>query len=334
MLTTLTGIQPSGGLHLGNYFGAVEPCLRVQANLDRKLLVFLANYHALTTVHDGEVLHRHTQELALDLMALGVDPSKTLLFRQSDVPEVTELALLLSMVTGMGELQRAHSYKDKVSKGITPNVGLFFYPVLMAADILIYDTNKVPVGKDQHQHVQMAQSMGRHFNETFGEVFRIPEASISEIPKVPGIDGQKMSKSYKNTISPFLEGDELRARVGQVVTSSTPFGEPLPTEGCPLFALLELVLDDVTEIREFFKLGRRGSKPFGYGHAKQILVEAIESRFQEERERRKTLTPDQVEHLLCANGAKARELARGKLDQARQACGIRKVFRDSPVYFP
>lgn len=326
MLTTLTGIQPSGGLHLGNYFGAVEPCLRVQANPDRKLLVFLANYHALTTVHDGEKLHRHTRELALDLMALGIDPSKTLLFRQSDVPEVTELALLLSMVTGMGELQRAHSYKDKVAKGITPNIGLFFYPVLMAADILIYDTDKVPVGKDQHQHVQMAQSMGRHFNETFGEVFRIPEASISEVPKVPGIDGQKMSKSYGNTISPFLEGDALRERVAQIQTSSTPFGEPLPTEGCPLFSILELLLEDATEVRGFFKTGRRGSKPFGYGHAKELLVQAIDRKFEKERSLRKDLTAEYVEDAICSNGTKAREIARGKLNQARHACGISEEF--------
>lgn len=331
MLTTLTGIQPSGGLHLGNYFGAVEPCLRAQANPDRKLLVFLANYHALTTVHDGEVLHLQTQELALDLIALGLDPEKTLLFCQSDVPEVTELALLLSMITGIGELQRAHSYKDKVAKGITPNVGLFFYPVLMAADILIYDTAKVPVGKDQHQHIQMAQSMARHFNETFGEVFRMPEPHISETPKVLGIDGQKMSKSYGNTISPFLEGEALRERVARIRTSSTPFGEPLPVEGCPLFSLLGLILEDVTEVRDFFKSGRRGSKPFGYGHAKELLVQAIEQKFEKERCLRKVLKRDQVDQIVRANGVQARKIAQKKLTQAREACGIGKKIQTPPV---
>lgn len=324
MTRTLTGIQPSGELHLGNYFGAVEPCLRYQEEPDTDLMIFMADYHALTTVHDGQLLRSQTWELAADLLALGIDPENTLLFRQSDVPEVTELALLLSMVTGMGELQRAHSYKDKVAKGITPNVGLFFYPVLMAADILIYGTERVPVGRDQHQHVQMAQSMARHFNEAFGPTFRIPEVDISEAPRIPGLDGQKMSKSYGNTISPFLEGDALRSRVAMMKTSSTPFGEPLPTEGCPLLDLIELVLEkeEADEVRGFFRTGRRGSKPFGYGHAKQILAEGIEELFADARERRRSQEREQVEAVVGLMGGTARWIASERLEKAREACGL------------
>lgn len=326
MTRTLTGIQPSGELHLGNYFGAIEPCLRYQEDPEADLMIFMADYHALTTVNDGQALRAHTWGLAVDLLALGIDTEKTLLFRQSDVPAVTELALLLSMVMGMGELQRAHSYKDKIAKGITPNVGLFFYPVLMAADILIHDTERVPVGKDQHQHVQMAQSVARHFNETFGPTFRIPETDISEVPKVPGVDGQKMSKSYGNTISPFMEGDELKKQVAQVKTSSTPFGDPLPTEGCPLLDLIKLILDEEegAEVQEFFRTGRRGSKLFGYGHAKEILVSGIEGRFSDARERRREILEDLegVQALVELGGDAAAWAASEKLEQARERCGL------------
>lgn len=321
MARMLTGIQPSGELHLGNYFGAVRPCLQHQEDPSVDLLVFLADFHALTTVHDGDRLRSHSEMLAKDLVAFGLD-GRAAVFLQSDVPEVTELALLLSMVTGMGLLQRAHSYKDKVANGITPNVGLFFYPVLMAADILIYRSDLVPVGRDQLQHVEMARDMATRFNESFGHTFGLPKALVSEAPRVPGIDGNKMSKSYGNTISPFDEGDALRTKVAAIKTSSAPFGEPLPTEGCPLFTLLELVFDDVEEVRGFFRTGRRGSKPFGYGHAKQILAERIETKFADARGRRRSLTQNTIQDVLQRGAARASGLARETLDVCRAACGI------------
>jgi tryptophanyl-tRNA synthetase len=320
----LTGIQPSGELHLGNYFGAVRPCLRHQEDPTVDLLVFLADFHALTTVHDGERLRSHSEMLAKDLLALGLD-DRTVVFRQSDVPEVAELALLLSMGTGMGLLQRAHSYKDKVDNGITPTVGLFFYPVLMAADILIYRTDRVPVGRDQVQHVEMARDMATRFNEEFGHTLEHPEALVSDAPKVPGTDGRKMSKSYGNTISPFDEGDGLAAKVAAIKTSSTPFGEPLPTEDCIVLALLELLGDE--EVRGFFTTGRRGSKPFGYGHAKQLLIQRIDETFADARERRRTLTDHQVRRALQEGAQRASGLARDTLDECRAACGIGPIPR-------
>lgn len=320
--TMLTGIQPSGELHLGNYFGAVGPCLRHQEDPSVDLLVFLADFHALTTVHDGERLRAHSEVLAKDLLALGLD-DRTTVFRQSDVPEVAELALLLSMGTGMGLLQRAHSYKDKVDNGVTSTVGLFFYPVLMAADILIYRSDLVPVGRDQLQHVEMARDMATRFNEEFGRTFDLPEALVSDAPKVPGIDGRKMSKSYDNTISPFDEGDELRSKVAAIKTSSAPFGEPLPTEGCAVLALLELLGDG--EARGFFTTGRRGSKPFGYGHAKRLLTQRIDETFADARERRRALTDHQVHEALDKGARRASGLAGETLGACRAACGIGPV---------
>ena len=326
MSRILTGIQPSGELHLGNYFGAVEPCLRRQEDPSSDLLVFLADYHALTTVHDGDQLRSNVELLAEALLAFGLDPGRAAVFRQSDVPEVTELALLLAMATGMGLLQRAHSYKDKVAKGITPSVGLFIYPVLMAADILIYRSDVVPVGRDQVQHVEMARDMATRFNEEFGHTFDLPEAQVSEAPKVPGIDGQKMSKSHGNTISPLAAGDDLRDRLALIKTSSTPFGEPLPTEDCPLHTLLTLVCDgdEEAEVTGFFRTGRRGSQKFGYGHAKEILAEKIEDRFAEARERREHLiaNPIEIMQALDSGATRARRIAQKTLDKCRSACGL------------
>ena len=326
MSRILTGIQPSGELHLGNYFGAVEPCLRRQEDPSSDLLVFLADYHALTTVHDGNELRSNVELLAEALLAFGLDPERAAVFRQSDVPEVTELALLLAMATGMGLLQRAHSYKDKVAKGITPSVGLFIYPVLMAADILIYRSDVVPVGRDQVQHVEMARDMATRFNEEFGHTFDLPEAQVSEAPKVPGIDGQKMSKSHGNTISPLAAGDDLRDRLALIKTSSTPFGEPLPTEDCPLHTLLALVCDgdEGAEVTGFFRTGRRGSQKFGYGHAKEILAEKIEDRFAEARERREHLiaNPIEIMQALDSGATRARRIAQKTLDKCRSACGL------------
>jgi len=326
MKRILTGIQPSGQLHLGNYFGAVEPCLRHQEDRSVELLVFLADYHALTTVRDGDRLRSDTWSLAADLLAFGIDPGRTLLFQQSDIPAVTELALMLSMNVGIGLLQRAHSYKDKVANGIVPNVGLFFYPVLMAADILIHRANLVPVGKDQVQHVEMARDMATRFNETYGKYFELPEAQVSEVPKVSGIDGRKMSKSYGNTISPFIEREELQSRVAQIETTSTPFGEPLPTEG-PLYEILELVCEaeEFAEISQAFRTGKRGGAKFGYGHAKKLLVEKIESRFAGARDRRRQIEskPEVVTEALAMGAWRASDVASTTLGACRELVGVR-----------
>jgi len=323
----LTGIQPSGELHLGNYFGAVQPCLRHQENPSSDLLMFIADYHALTTVHDGVLLSRNSLNLAEGLLALGIDPEQTILFQQSDVEYVAELTLLLTMVTGMGTLQRSPSYKDKVAKGITPSVGLFIYPMIMAADILLYQSDIVPVGKDQTAHVKMARQIGTHFNETFGPVFNLPKAVLSEVPKVPGLDGEKMSKSYGNTISVFDRGNTLRAKLAGIKTTSTPFGEPLPIDDCHLFELIKLMCStsaELEEVTQFFRTGRRGSKKFGYGHAKELLAEKIETTFAEANERRQDFLPHRIEVIgaLSQGATKARRIAKETLDKCRSLCGI------------
>jgi tryptophanyl-tRNA synthetase len=327
MSRILTGIQPSGEFHLGNYFGAVQPCLRQQEDPSADLLVFLADYHALTTVHDGDRLRSQSELLAEALLSFGLDPERVAVFRQSDVPEVAELTLLLSMATGMGLLQRAHSYKDKVAKGVTPSVGLFIYPVLMAADILIYQSDLVPVGRDQAQHVEMARDMATHFNEEFGHTFELPQGVVSEAPKVPGTDGQKMSKSYGNTISPFDRGDTLRTKIAGIKTSSIPFGDPLPTKDCTIYTLIELMChtsDELEEVAQFFRTGRRGSQKFGYGHAKQILAEKIETTFVEAEERRQHLiaNPIEVMQALSKGAERAQRIAQKTLEKCRSRCGL------------
>jgi len=289
--------------------------------------MFIADYHALTTVHDGVLLAGNSISLAEDLLALGIDPEQTTFFQQSHVEHVAELTLLLTMVTGMGLLQRAHSYKDKVANGITPNVGLFIYPVLMAADILIYGSEIVPVGNDQVQHVEIARQMATHFNEAFGPLFTLPKAVVSEVPKVPGLDGQKMSKSYGNTISPFDRGDRLRDKIAGIKTTSTPFGDPLPTDDCHLFELLKLMSStsaELEEVTQFFRTGRRGSQKFGYGHAKKLLAEKIEVTFAEASERRQHLMDNSVEVLqaLDQGATRARRIADKTLNKCRSLCGL------------
>jgi tryptophanyl-tRNA synthetase len=319
----LTGIQPSGELHLGNYFGAVQPCLHRMAYPGTDLFVFVADYHALTTVHDGNAVRRNSFRLVRDLVALGLDERATL-FVQSEVPEVAELTLMLTMVTGMGLLQRAHSYKDKVAKGITPSAGLFIYPVLMAADILLYQTDRVPVGRDQAQHVEMARAMAKHFNEKFGPVFKMPKEVVSELPKVPGLDGQKMSKSYGNTISPFDHGDWLRTKIARIETDSTPYGEPLPTDST-IFELLKLMClstEEINDITTFFRTGRQGSQKFGYGHAKKLLAEKIESRFAHARERREALSDGEIMQITSDGAERARRIATKTIEKCRSYCGV------------
>lgn len=316
----LSGVQPSGKLHLGNYFGAIRQHIELQHQ--GAAYYFIADYHALTTVQDAAVLRSNIEDVALAYLALGLSPQGPVFFRQSDVPEVTELAWLLSTVTGIGLLERAHSYKDKVAKGIKPSVGLFTYPVLMAADILIYQSNIVPVGQDQVQHIEMTQDMAESFNHTYGKaVFTRPEYRLTSTPNVPGIDGQKMAKSYGNTIEIFSEGKELKSRVMSIVTDSKGLAEPKDPTTCNVFTLYSLFATE-DEKREMAEKYRAGG--YGYGHAKQELLGKIEGCFAPARERRRELmkNADYVRDVLRTNAARARVEARKTLDAAREACGL------------
>jgi tryptophanyl-tRNA synthetase len=316
----LSGIQPSGKLHLGNYFGMMKPALQLQER--GETFLFIANYHALTTVSDPVRLREDTYEVALDFLACGLDPKRTVFFRQSDVPEVTELTWLLSTITPMGLLERCHSYKDKLAKGIAPMHGLFAYPVLMAADILIYQSNVVPVGRDQKQHVEVTRDIAIKFNNQYGTVFTIPEPSIQEdVAVVPGLDGQKMSKSYGNTIELFGDPKETKARIARIVTDSTPLEAPKNPDTCNIFALYKLFA--TPEEREALA-GKYRAGNFGYGHAKKALLEAFEAKFAPLRQKREELAKnrDYVESVLADGATRARAEARKTLKAARQAMGI------------
>jgi len=324
----LSGIQPSGLLHLGNYFGAIRQHI---ANQDEagEHYYFIADFHALTSVKDAEELRSYVREVAVSYLALGLDPAKCALWRQSDVPEVLELAWMLGTVAGMGLLERAHSYKDKVAKGLKPSVGLFTYPVLMAADILAYDSTLVPVGKDQVQHLEMTQDMAASFNHAFdAEVFVRPEPLLAKseaMQKVPGLDGQKMSKSYGNTIWMFEEGKKLKKVVNRIVTDSRPPEEPKDPEGLFLFDLMALFLPaaEVAEWKDKVRAGGEGAP--GYGHLKGVIREAMDGYFAPARERRKELLahPAELDRVLAAGAEKARARATKVLDRARRACGLR-----------
>jgi len=316
----LSGIQPSGKLHLGNYFGMMKPALQLQEQ--GEAFLFIANYHALTTVSDPALLRENTRDVALDFLACGLDPKRTVFFRQSDVPEVTELMWLLSTVTPMGLLERCHSYKDKLAKGIAPSHGLFSYPVLMAADILLYQSNRVPVGRDQKQHVEVTRDIAIKFNSQFGTVFTIPEPVIQEeVAVVPGIDGQKMSKSYGNMIELFGSPKETKARIMQVVTDSTPLEAPKNPDTCNVFALYKLFATPAQR-EEMAAKYRAGN--FGYGHAKKALAEIFETAFAPLRQRREELAKDPafVDAVLRDGAERARTAARKTIQAARQAVGI------------
>jgi tryptophanyl-tRNA synthetase len=319
----LSGIQPSGKPHLGNYFGAIKKHIELQDRPGVSPFYFIADFHALTTVHDPALLRQYTQDVAVDYLALGLDPDRATLFRQSDVAEVTELAWMLGCVTGMGLLERAHSYKDKVDRGIKPSVGLFYYPVLMAADILIYKPRWVPVGQDQLQHIEMAQDMAAYFNNRYQtEVFPRPEPLLSEAPRVPGTDGEKMSKSYGNTIDLDLEGQELRGRVLSIRTDSTPLEAPKDPETCTVFTLYRLLASD-DEREEMARRYRAGG--YGYGQAKHALADRIEAYFAPYRRRRNELLAnrDFVSEVLRRGAERAREVASQTLLEAQRAAGIR-----------
>src|SRR5579884_3906806 len=316
----LSGVQPSGKLHLGNYFGAVKQHIALQD--EGECFYFIANYHALTTIQDAATLRDRTRDVALDYLALGLDPSKVTFFRQSDVPEVTELAWIFSTVTNMGLLERAVSYKEKVEKGIEASVGLFFYPVLMAAEILIYRSHLVPVGKDQVQHIEMTQDIAGKFNRTYGDIFPIPDFRLDKEAKVPGIDGQKMSKSYHNTIDIFAEGKPLQKTVMSIVTDSTPVEAPKDPEKCNLFALFGLF---ATEEEKAALAARYRAGGMGYGEVKKMLLEKINTFFGPAREKRKQLAarPEQVEEILRRGAQKARAEARQTMALVRQAVGMK-----------
>ena len=316
----LSGIQPSGKLHWGNYFGMMRPALKLQEQGDAYL--FIANYHAMTTVQDPQRLLRDTWDVALDFLACGLDVKRTVFFRQSDVPEVHELTWLLSTVTPMGLLERCHSYKDKLAKGFAPSHGLFAYPVLMAADILLYQSNIVPVGRDQKQHVEVTRDIAIKFNNAFGEVFTIPEPSIQEeVAVVPGLDGQKMSKSYGNTIELFASTKETKAQIAKIVTDSKGLEEPKDPASCNVFALYKLFA--TLEQRAQMEANYRGGN-YGYGHAKKALLEVFEEMFAPFRVRREELAknPDYVEQVLRDGAERARAAAAVTLDKARKAVGL------------
>jgi tryptophanyl-tRNA synthetase len=322
----LSGVQPSGKLHLGNYFGAIKQHIALQDQ--GEAFYFIADYHALTTTQDANVMRANVRDVALDYLALGLDPKKATFYRQSDVPEVTELAWVLATVTGMGLLERAHSYKDKVQQGISPSVGLFTYPVLMAADILIVRSDVVPVGKDQVQHLEMTRDMAGYFNNTYGEVFPEPREMLGEAAVVPGTDKdrdgnpRKMSKSYGNTIEIFAEGKPLKKSVMGIVTDTLPPDAPKDPEARIPYQLYKLFAtpQEAADLAARYRAGGLGD-----GTAKQMLLEKIDAYFGPFREKRKQLTADRgyVDDVLRDGAKRARAEAHKTMDLVRSATGLR-----------
>ncbi len=320
MKRSISGIQPSGILHLGNYFGAMKQFIENQEKFEG--FYFIADYHSLTSLTDPKSLRENSYNIVLDYLALGLDPEKSTIFLQSDVPEHVELMWLLSNITPVGLLERGHSYKDKVAKGFTPNTGLLTYPVLMASDILLYDADVVPVGKDQKQHLEMARDIAIKFNQQYEvELFKLPEPQILEsLAVIPGTDGQKMSKSYGNTINMFASKKELKKQVMSIVTDSTPLEEPKNPDN-NIVKLYELFAtkEQVEEMKAKFVAGN-----YGYGHAKTELLNAILDYFKEAREKREELANNMeyVEEVLAKGATKARAIAREKLTAAKIAVGL------------
>ena len=316
----LSGIQPSGSLHIGNYFGMMKPMIAYQE--ENELYCFIVNYHAMTSVTDGEQLASGTMEAALDFLALGLDPDRAIFWVQSDVPEVTELTWILNNVTPVGLLLRSHSYKDKIAQGISPNHGLLSYPVLMAADILLYQSEKVPVGQDQQQHLEIARDIAIKFNSLFGETFVIPEAEINpNIPTVLGLDGRKMSKSYDNTIEIFAEEEILRGKIGAIVTDSTPVADPKDPDKCNLYAIASLFLTEGEKAELADRYRRGGLK---YSDVKKELFSLIWDFFGEARDKRERLqrNPSQIRDILKAGAEKARAKALPTLEMAKKKVGL------------
>lgn len=335
----LSGVQPSGKLHLGNYFGAIKQHIELQNEYE--CFYFIADYHALTTLKDAEereledakkagrkarkakeLLADHVRDVALDYLALGLDPAKSCFYRQSDVPEVAELMWMLTTVTGTGLLERAHSFKDKTARGTAASVGLFTYPILMAADILIVRSHIVPVGRDQVQHLEMTRDMAGYFHQHYGvDIFPMPQERLDAVPTVPGTDGQKMSKSYGNTIELFAEGKALQKAVMGIVTDSTPVESAKDPETCNVFTLFKLFANEEEQASLAAKYRAGG---MGYGEAKKELLTKIDSYFQSARERRKQLAADPaaVEAILVAGAKRARNEAQKTMEKVRKAVGM------------
>ena len=319
-MRVLSGIQPSGRLHIGNYFGAMRQHLQLQAANDG--FYFIADYHALTSGPKPDDLRQNSLAVAMDYLALGLDTDKTVFWRQSDVPEVTELCWILSCITPMGLLQRCVGYKDKIAQGLSANHGLFAYPVLQAADILSFNSNLVPVGADQKQHIEVTRDIAGYFNNTYGEVFVLPDAYIIEsVAVVPGIDGRKMSKSYDNTIEIFESEASVKKKVMRIVTDSTPVESPKDPDKCNIFALLKLAASE-NEIKEWENKYRSGG--MGYGDAKKRLVELLIEYFRPYRQKRAELerNVDYVQKVLAHGAEKAKAVASGTLSRARKAVGL------------
>jgi tryptophanyl-tRNA synthetase len=322
----LSGIQPTGILHIGNYFGMMRPAIALQA--EGEAFYFIADYHALTSVRDPKALRENIRRVALDFLACGLDPERAALFRQSDVPQVTELAWILSTIAPMGLLERSHSYKDKLARGMPPSVGLFSYPVLMAADILIYDSDVVPVGKDQKQHIEITRDLAVKINETFGasepdgQIFKLPEPRIQAATEVvPGIDGQKMSKSYGNNIDIFGNEKEMRKRVMSIVTDSTPVEAPKDASRSTIVQLYSLVASksEIAGMRERFQKGGTG-----YGNFKKELFEKLWEYFTPMRERREEILADKsyIDNVLVRGAKRANEVANVVMERVRGAVGL------------
>jgi len=317
----LSGIQPSGVLHIGNYFGMMRPAIALQD--EGEAFYFIADYHALTSVRDPKALRENSRRVAIDFLACGLDPDKAALFRQSDVPQVTELAWILSTVTPVSRLELAHSYKDKVARGMTANAGLFTYPVLMAADILIYDSDVVPVGKDQKQHVEITRDIATRLNETYGEIFKLPQPRIHAATEtVSGVDGQKMSKSYRNTIDIFGEEKETWKRVMGITTDSTALEAPKNPETSTIVQLFSLFgsADETNAMRESFRAGGTG-----YGDYKKQLFAKLWDFFEPMRKRRDEILHDRnyVDDVLKRGAERANAEANRVMTRVREAVGLR-----------
>jgi tryptophanyl-tRNA synthetase len=320
-MRTLTGITPSGTLHIGNYFGAMRPAIDAQVGGD--CFYFIADYHSMTSVTDPAERRAHTRGIAIDWLACGLDPAVSVFWRQSDVPEVCELTWLIGSLTPMGLLERAHSYKDKTAKGISPNFGLFAYPVLMAADILLYDTNAVPVGQDQRQHLEMTRDIAIKYNQTYGETFVVPEAVIrGDVAVVPGLDGQKMSKSYGNTLEIFGDEKVLRKKVMSIVMDSRTPAEPKPDAEKNLCIQLLKLLAPAAVAADLEDRLRAGG--LGYGDLKKTLFEHYWNYFAATRARRAELlaNPGYVDNVLRDGAERARAVAGPVIARARRAAGL------------
>jgi tryptophanyl-tRNA synthetase len=320
MVRYLTGFQPTGILHIGNYFGALRPAIETQDKGEG--FFFIADFHSLITIHDPKMLREHVRGVAIDALACGLDPQKACFFRQSDVPIVAELTWILSTVTPMGLLERSHSYKEKLARGVSSSHALFAYPTLMAADILLYESDVVPVGKDQKQHLEITRDIAMKFNELYGPVFRLPEPSIrDEVATIVGLDGQKMSKSYGNTIELFLEEKELRKKIMSIVTDSTPVEAPKDSANSTIVSLYRLFAtpQQAAVMEEDFRVGG-----FGYGDFKQRLFEIVWERFASMRKRREELLkdPGYIDEVFARGAARAREVAEQTISRVRRAVGI------------